>query len=71
MSTQVAVTATAHAAADSDGIHGSPRPKWTPAQVRLTTKIAIGFIIGTLVVGVVGPIVLSIVIGLLQGYHRF
>jgi hypothetical protein len=43
---------------------------WTPEQRKLTLKIAVGFAVGTVMAGVVGPIVLTIVIGLLQGYHR-
>jgi len=43
---------------------------WSPSQVKLSVKIAVGFVIGTIMAGVVGPIALTIVIGLLQGYHR-
>jgi hypothetical protein len=44
---------------------------WSSDQKKLAGKIAVGFVAGFFVAGVIGPIVLTVVIGLLQGYHRF
>jgi len=78
MSTEAAATSAAtdeHGAPaghDGDDLsHGAERPEWTHAQTQLTVKIAVAFVVGAIMAGIVGPIVLTIVIGLLQGYHRF
>ena len=42
--------------------------KWSHDQRRLAGMIAGGFVVGVIMAGVIGPIVLTIVIGLLQGY---
>ncbi|HXX91326.1 MAG TPA: hypothetical protein VEI83_13995 [Acidimicrobiales bacterium] len=46
------------------------RHRWTPEQRSLTVKIAGAFVIGLITVGVIGPIVLTVIIGLAQGYSR-
>jgi hypothetical protein len=47
------------------------RRRWTASQRRTAVAISLGFVVGTFVLGVVGPIALTVVIGLLQGHHRF
>ena len=43
---------------------------WSKSQKQLAAKIGVGFVVGVVMAGIVGPIVLTVVIGLLQGYHR-
>jgi hypothetical protein len=44
---------------------GVPDPR---AQMVLAAKIAVGFVVGFIMVGVVGPIILAVVIGLATGH---
>jgi len=60
--------------AEAESTHGHeehPAPQqWSKQQRQLAGKIAGAFVIGFLMAGVVGPIVLTVIIGLLQGYTR-
>lgn len=38
------------------------------AQLVLAVKMAVGFVVGAIMVGIVGPIVLAIVVGLATGH---
>jgi len=57
-------------AAHGHGDHVVQQP-WSSDQKKLAGKITVGFAVGFFMAGVVGPIALAVVIGLLQGYHRF
>lgn len=46
----------------------SPAPPSDREQRVLAMKIAVGFVMGAIMVGVVGPIVLAIVVGLATGH---
>ena len=66
-----AATAEAEAAhGHGHGDHVAQQP-WSSDQKKLAGKITVGFAVGFFMAGVVGPIALAVVIGLLQGYHRF
>ena len=60
----------AHGHGHGHGDHVAQQP-WSSDQKKLAGKITVGFTVGFFMVGVVGPIALTVVIGLLQGYHRF
>jgi hypothetical protein len=70
MSADATATVEAEQAHDGHEAHDG-HPPWTPEQHALAGKIAVGFVVGAIMAGVIGPIALSVVIGLLQGYHRF
>jgi len=59
--------------AETGSTHGHeehPAPKrWSKEQRQLAWKIAGTLFVGFLFAGVIGPIVLTVIIGLLQGYH--
>jgi len=64
-------TATATLGGHDGHLESEGPQQWTADQRQLAGKIAVGFVVGTIMAGVIGPIVLTVVIGLLQGYHRF
>ena len=52
----------------SEGADSGQSPPPEREQLILASKIAVGFVVGAIMAGIVGPIVLAVIIGLATGH---